>query len=176
MDRGFAGDGTTSYIETGFNPSTAPGANFQQDSACIAVRCDISQAGGNNIVEMGNGGPGSILQFRSGGNRTVARINNNASFLSDTSFVNSGFAIASRSGPTTSRLYRSLLGVSNDSNASTGVGTASFIVGGNIVSGVPTPSSTKRVNAYAIGGAITSQQNTDFQNIMNAYMNAVGVV
>lgn len=175
--KGFSPDGTTSYGDTGFNPNTAVGANFTMESGTIAVRVDTGQAGNNSVIEMGNGNPGSVLQFRNGGNRGTGRINNNTVILTDTSFVSSGFMVVTRSAVATSRLYRALLGVANDNtNPSTSLGQGNFMVGGNIVGGVPTPSSTKRVNCYMIGGGFTSQNNTDFQNIMNAYMTAVGVV
>lgn len=47
VDRGYTGDGTTSYLDTGFNPTTAVGAKFTQNSASFGIysRTNLNNAG-----------------------------------------------------------------------------------------------------------------------------------
>jgi len=50
-DRGYTGDGSTSYLDTGFNPTTAVGAKFVQDSAHMGLwsRTDLQNAAASSF-------------------------------------------------------------------------------------------------------------------------------
>lgn len=43
-NRGYMGDGSSSYLDTGLNPGTASGIKFTQDSACLGVRSNTDNA------------------------------------------------------------------------------------------------------------------------------------
>lgn len=49
-DRGYTGDGSTSYLDTNFNPTTAVGAKFVQDSAHNGIwsRTNLNNAGASS--------------------------------------------------------------------------------------------------------------------------------
>lgn len=51
--QGYTGDGSTFYIDSGFNPSTATTPNFVQNSATVGVYVLTSRATGNNMWEIG---------------------------------------------------------------------------------------------------------------------------
>lgn len=55
VDQGYTGDGSTSYLDTGFNPTTAPSPKFVQDSASMAMwaRTNLNNAGSSSS-DMGN--------------------------------------------------------------------------------------------------------------------------
>lgn len=55
VDRGYTGDGLTSYLDTGFNPTTAVGAKFTQNSASLGLwsRTNLNNAGAASN-DMGN--------------------------------------------------------------------------------------------------------------------------
>lgn len=50
VDQGYTGDGATSYLDTNFNPTTAVGAKFVQDSAHNAIwsRTNLNNAGASS--------------------------------------------------------------------------------------------------------------------------------
>lgn len=55
VDRGYTGDGSTSYLETGFNPTTAVGAKFTQNSGAMGLWSRTNLAnGGASSFDMGN--------------------------------------------------------------------------------------------------------------------------
>jgi hypothetical protein len=51
VDRGYTGDGSTSYLDTGFNPTTAVGAKFVQDSGALSVwsRTNLANGAGTSF-------------------------------------------------------------------------------------------------------------------------------
>lgn len=54
-EQGYTGDGSTSYLETGFNPTTATSPKFVQDSASQVIhsRTNLANAGASSF-DMGN--------------------------------------------------------------------------------------------------------------------------
>lgn len=55
-DRGYTPDGSASYLDSGFNPTTAVGAKFLQDNAHLGAwhRTDLANAGATSSNDIGN--------------------------------------------------------------------------------------------------------------------------
>jgi len=90
VDRGYAGNGTTSYLSTGFNPTTAPSPQFVQNSAHIGV-WNRSTTINNSMYDMGGNAatPGTMMDCGTTGGQLRGRINH----ASNVSFNNLGAII-----------------------------------------------------------------------------------
>ncbi len=67
-NQGYQGNGTSSYIDTNFNPNTAVGANnYKKDNACIGAW--VFTAGGNGLCGANNATTVSIRNASSGQHR-----------------------------------------------------------------------------------------------------------
>lgn len=73
-DQGYAGDGSTSYLSTGFNPATAVSPKFVQNSAHLAAWSRTQLQGENAVL----GNSNSLLTPRSGSDAFAARVNGNS--------------------------------------------------------------------------------------------------
>lgn len=49
-DRGFMGNGSSSYLDTQFNPATAGDARITQDSACLGIRSNTENVGTGSLA------------------------------------------------------------------------------------------------------------------------------
>lgn len=80
-NQGYTGDGSTSYLDTGFNPTTAVGAKFVQDSASIGLwsRTNLNN-GGSASNDMGNTNAHIVRQGAVSGQST-GRANTGAGVL-----------------------------------------------------------------------------------------------
>ena len=113
-DRGFTGNGSTSYLDSGFNPTIA-GGNFVRDSACIFGHCvtNVNVAG----TMIGNSG-GSLLLNPRNTNAFFTRVNNTANNMTAASTDSIGFWSATRSGASASETFKNGVSVDTDTGAS----------------------------------------------------------
>lgn len=50
VDRGYMGNGSSSYLDTQFNPATAGDPRFTQDSACLGIRSNTENVGTGSLA------------------------------------------------------------------------------------------------------------------------------
>lgn len=172
VDRGFQTNGTSSYIETNFNPSTAVGAKFTASEGSMGFWSRT--AGQAGVVDMGQ--TFTLLTARNSSDQCAHRIN--WSISGGTASANgSGHFVTSRTGPlnTDTKLYRNgglLLG-------SVSAGTTQALENATIQIGKRGNAATYSARQFAaahIGGGLTAQNVTDLYNALNTYMIAVGAV
>lgn len=92
---GMQGDGTTGYIDTGFNPATAVGPKFTQNSATIGFWSQT--AGQANTIEMGN--TNTLIQCRNTSDAFGHRVNAPSSGSVANVTSGAGLFVSSRTGP-----------------------------------------------------------------------------
>lgn len=166
-DRGWAGDGATSYLRTQYTPSTN-GANFALDDASLwlwGVQ-DVQDAS-SDIGNAGN--PRASVQFRSTTNTMGLRVNDNsADAVSNT--IGNGFAGGQRRGSADKRrwLNGSQLGATL-TTASTGLPSLEQWICGVNNAGF----STRQIGAAAWGASLSGIE-AGFYDAMLAYMQGVG--
>lgn len=167
-DRGHTGNGTSAYISTGFNPTTATTPKFVQNSGHMSFWSRTS--GQSSNVDMGNFN--SLIVCRNGSNQTSHRINAAASGV-PSNLDGSGFFATSRTGTANvdNFLYRNgvALGGSNTSEAPNNSEIRVLGRGGASLS-----YSARECAAASIGGGLTAGEVTDFYNALNTYLVAVG--
>jgi hypothetical protein len=175
-DRGYAGNGSSSYIKTGFIPSSA-GGNYTQNSASYGFwnRTSTTPAGGAS--PMGVIATQNAYLLPNGGASTLfARIN--AGFdasLGSTPGTYNGFWSHTRTAAAALAVYLNGVSTFTGTSSSTGLPTEEFYVC-CVNAGSATPSSfvTLQFAAVFIGGGLTAQNNTDLYNALQTYMTAVG--
>lgn len=172
VDRGFTGDGATSYLNSGWNPATHGGGVYTQNDAHVGVW--VGTVSGGNKIDVGVRDVTSIRVnvFGSTGNMC-----GNSTTISN--YASSGNAAQwvgwTRNDGTVMYPFRN--GARQASTAS----TTSALVGNNfgICSGISTANvmsqpSNHRVQATHWGANLTEAQITALYTALNTYMTAIG--
>lgn len=173
VDRGFAGDGLTSYVDTNYNPVTA-GVNYTLNSAMVGIRMNsdpTARAGSNT----GNGSANfTVLNISTRFGLNINDITADSA-PSIAAGVRYGFGV--RSSSTIKGAYRSTSGtvslVGNVARSSTSIFSRNFYVGaanfnpaGEFVS--------YEHSMFVAGAGLTLSELQSIVTIMDAYMTAVG--
>ena len=170
-DRGFSGNASSSYVDSGFNPSTAVGANFLQNSAFFGAWSRTAGTQGGSAAGYFDGTKGVTLQPRDASNNTVGRINQASSSAAlATTPDGSGLFGLARSASNALRLARNGVSLAALTTASSALanGTLRFgNFGTAVFSGI-------QFAAGLIGGNLTVAEELDAFNAINSYMTAVG--
>jgi hypothetical protein len=167
-DRGYAGNGSTSYLTTGWDPATN-GSQWTQNNAEIAFWSRTSTVFNGNVV--GSESSASVgLNGRFTGDLIGYRVN--AALFSGigTSTDGSGFFSAARTGASASQGYKSGSAVGSAASAASGALSSVDIAIGR-VNGTP---SAHEVAQLSLGAALSGTERTDFYNALQTYMTAVG--
>ena len=163
-DRGFNGDGATSYVDSGFNLLGA--TNFTQNSACAGGWRRTSTGSTNAWLSPING---SRTQLSVQASQTGHRITTNAAVDNITRSPTAGFYVANRSATSATQLYL------NGSSIGTGTTTSASILSGNLGIGFTgSVYSADQIACILAGTSLTADEHTSLYNLINAYMTAVG--
>lgn len=168
VDRGYQGDGATSYLNSQFTPSTAPSPNFVQDSGHISLYSRT--AGQSANVDMGNNN--TLIQGRNLSDIAGHRVNAGLSGV-PASLDGSGFFVSSRTGPLTTNnpLYRNGSVISIGSSASVAVDTNAIRICGRSGSA---SFSVRQIAFASIGGGLTAGEVSTLNNAVTSYLTAIG--
>lgn len=172
IDRGYNGDGATSYINSNYAPFTN-GVNYQTTSAHYSI-WDITAAG--SPIQMGTRDTSDNYYCELNG-PFAARINEGAANI-DVSGpgTTAGWWNVNASGAAAEEVYRNGGPVNTGANALTGIPNQSFIIcalhqwTGAIIS-----FTTDQFAAASMGGSLSGADATNFYDRMRTYMTAVGV-
>jgi hypothetical protein len=175
--RGFNGNGTTSYINTGFNPGAAIGAKFIRDSAFLGL---WSLTNSSNVVnDMGNwnGGWGASIQARwSDGVFTVAA--NSGVLANDPSDTSLGFFSWSRTNSNTLDKYFNDNLVRTQTSWSSILHNMPIYLGALNFNNSPTSFGARQYACVCSGGAVTQPVQAALYAALHTYLShpAVGAV
>jgi len=169
VDRGYQGDGSSSYLETGFNPTTAVGAKFQQDSGHIMLWSRRAAASGG--VAMGNGNT-LIVPRLTGTDQCAHRVNtpNSATFAN---LDGTGLYTSSRTGSTavTGGGYKNAAKQTGQATTSAAPDNASIRVLGRSTS---VSFWDGQAALSSIGGGLTDAEVAADYAVFLTYMQAIG--
>jgi len=169
--RGFTGNGSTSYLNTTYTPSTN-GVNYTLNSASGGV---YSRTNSNlSVVDMGSsltiGNDRLELAIRYG-NVFYGFVNSGQGTVASSD--SSGLFVASRTASNVFFLSRNGSVIANPNTASSSLASLPvYICGGNL--GGLTAPSTRQYAAAFMGGGLTPTESADLSTDLNAYMTAVG--
>lgn len=171
-DRGYAGDGAASYVDSNFKPSTATTPKFVQDSAYFGI---WSRSSGqlSSSVAGGTGGVGQSVTLlpRNPSNVTTGRANQSAAATSGaTTTDGTGLYGAARSASNAMRVARNGANVATGSDVSVAVPTTTIRFGN--MGGAAF--STLQFAGGLIGQNITVSEEASVYAAMLTYLTAVG--
>jgi hypothetical protein len=179
-NNGFAGNGTSSYIDTNFKPVN--GANYAQNSAHFMVYCYANDLGSTYYGGALDTTPSVIRNLNFGGrdssnrfstvaiNSTTADLTGNNSITDDT-----GFNLITRTNSTTVKAYKANTLISTFTNNSD---TASYQLARNIfllarnLNGSANSYGTRKLSIIGIGSDVDSIQS-DYYTAINNYFTAL---
>jgi hypothetical protein len=180
-DRGFTGDGSTSYINTNFTLST-DGVNYTQNSACMGAYInggtDALSTTANSIGVSASGGTlnARIEPWRSvtPGSGARARINDNTATTVGTVTTRFGLTAVNRSGASAVQIYRNGSSIGSSTAASGSlpnidVYTLGFNSGGSLGG-----ASDNRFAAAFVGASLSGTEHADLFTAIEAYLDAIG--
>lgn len=168
-DRGYAGDGTTSYLNTQFNPATAAG-QYARDSASLGVYNRTSRAAGNTLSAAGNGN--ALVYPRQGGDICNTRINDAGAGVSNAN--SNGLIVGSRVASTDRTTYRNGASIGNVVTASLAMTSQPIYLCGFNNAGTFAQGSTDQFASALIGAGLDATQNAALYAATQAYMTGVG--
>lgn len=175
---GWAGDGSTGYLDTTFNPSTAPSPKFSPNSASIGVY-DQTSPGSSNSGGMGITDGTNLTRFALGGaGASAAWIEIESSNPISLAVGNNRNAwVVTRTAQFVQSAYRNGSSTALGTNAgdSQSNPSLSFYIGAVNTSGSPALFGTDQLSAAFIGGGLTGAQSVLINNRINAFMTAFGV-
>jgi len=172
-DRGFMGDGSSSYLSTGFNPATAVSPKFTQNSGCMGVRSNTDNAANGSLAGFFDTtlSVGTSINPRATGDAITGRLNSAASTNFGVSSSSIGMFAMSRVDSANISAYRQGSLVSSAASASTAPPSGAFRLGA-------ITDASFRACQFSMGwisSGLTAQEHLDLFNWFEPYRTAVGV-
>lgn len=173
-DRGYAGDGTASYINTGFNPTTAVSPKYTRDDAHMGLWTNtaVTSSGG----DMGITAYAIVAPNVFGNARWYANLN--AVISASNSPAATGHYVWTRRASNACEYYRNGVSMTTSAGASGNPVNAKFFLNASNSSttdtATPANFSANREAAAHWGSKLTTAENLALYNAMNTYLTAVG--
>lgn len=177
-DRGYLGDGVSSYLSTGFNPTSASTPNYSLNDSHTSV---WSRTNSQNSAAVSIGArttsttAQSLMIVRTAGDGFIARINQDASTGSSVPNTGStGHLYSQRTGATAKETFRNGSSLGAATEASAAVPDASIFVMALNTGGSAGNYDARQMASASIGASLSSQQVSDFHTALSTYLTAVG--
>jgi hypothetical protein len=175
-DDGYNGNGSSSYVDTTYNPATQ-GTNYVQNSASAGIWVIAAPAQSATAVAMGlqvGTDYAADLTLRYVDDNTYARINTAVDSL-DEPTLGAGLYMIDRSGSNNSDLYKDGVSVDSGVAASVAVVSGNFFIGARNTGGSPGNYATDVISSGVFGGALSSTEHGNLYTHLQTYMTAVGL-
>ena len=173
-DRGYAGNGSTSYINTNFNPGTGT-PNYTGNAACFGI-WDNTTSSNSGTVPIGISYFGHLsegtIHYPDG--NSYWRVNTSGGGLT-VAYPGPGLHMANRSTSGANQLYRNGSSIVSDTVSATANTTTNFYVcARNNDSGTPTAGShsTDQIGIVIFGGTLSSTEHGNLYTRLNTYVTA----
>jgi hypothetical protein len=181
-DTGYAGNGTSSFLNTQFVPQSATTPNYTTNAASIGAYDRTSStvvSSSATIMGISNGAQ-TYIQPLTTASAMSADVNT-TTFPSGAPNTNrQGAWIVTRTNSTTVSIYKNgsatpLNTVTTDTAVAPFVNAIDFTILAQGITGSAQKFTTDQISAAFIGGALTGTQAAAINNRINAYMAALGV-
>lgn len=174
-DQGFTGDSLAlAYIETNYNPTTAPGAQVTQNNHCMGFWSLTSPAVGVTVGLNDCGIPTIAMQTRDASDRYQTRSASSSTDSPATANTDgAGLYTLNRTGSSGYRSERNGVLWANITRTSGSLSNASFNV---LKRALLSSSSDKQSAAWFCGAALTAEQVYAAYQGIRAYLSGVGAV
>lgn len=175
VDQGYKGDGASSYLKTGFVPSTA-GGHYTLNSAHLAgwnrddTQDDGAVAGARANANANEG----WVTIRNTANQSLARINQNSNIGTGASTNSSGLIVARRSDASNKAVFRNGAQIWAATAASGGVPNYEVYIGALNNGGVASSFNSRQMAAASIGGSLDDGDIASYYGAINTYLQGIG--
>lgn len=172
---GVAGNGSTAYESSTFNPSTATTPNFQRDSAHLwAYSLSTGTSDGSGTYEVGSTGPsGWALSTGRSDQGDAPRGGINASFVNYPVQANcKGMYVLSRTGASAIGMYKDGSSIGTDTSTTTGA-PGNFTMAALRYN---TFYSSKPLAGWGFGGGLTGADVSAMSSAIATYLTARGAI
>jgi len=173
-DQGFAGNGTTSYLDTGYTPSTN-GSTFTQNSACLFV-WSRTNSRSNSAAAIGAAtSDAPAVAYINPWNLSVDNVshglNGSTGFNAFAPTSAAGFFCLTRTASTGYDVYRNTTNLGTQTSTSAGRSDQVMrICGGNVSANF----TTRQILFAGCGGGLNANEVADLFNALDAYRTAIG--
>lgn len=168
-DRGYLGDGYASYLDTGYNLSTAGGL-YTQTSANAAAWSLTNAVGAGSLLGSFTGGTGTNINQRGTSDAYTARVNS-ASVMGTTNTDGSGYYSANRDGNDT-RSGKNGVSIVTGNQAPDALVNATM----RFLTASGTTFRADRLAFGALGGSLTEAEEAAEYAAIRTYLQAIGAV
>lgn len=169
--QGYQGNGTTEYLGTGFNPTTATAPKFVQDSATLFLWCLTDSS--SDKADMGNAN--ARITARTAAGNTGWRANFSTTESTGSISTSVGMTSWSRMSASYSEVYRNGVHGEDKTTASEVPDNREIRILG--ASGITSPPFSERKIAVAgLGSGLTDSQHTALHSALRNYLVAVGAI
>lgn len=167
-NQGYTGNGTSSYLDTGFDSSTAVGRQYALNDAHMSVGVRTAGTSVNPVV----GHSGTTLRMsinprNSSGNLT-ARVNDATDTIFAANASRVGYYTAARTNSTTKRLYKDRLNLTAQTVTSTAVQAGNFYI-----FRTSTLYTDDQVSWFSAGLNLTNPEVVDLHRAIEDYTTAI---
>lgn len=179
VDRGYTGDGVTSYLDTQYNPATAAGIKATRDSASLGIRSNTDNQGTGSLAGFFNTATnpqtGTTINPRTGGNTASFRMHSHIDgAVNSPANIDSaiGMFTVVRTGPT------SCLGYRNGAQVAASNFSSQPMVSGKYRLGSIHNSSYRacQFSMGFVGASLTPQEVQDLFEWFQPYRTALGII
>lgn len=174
-DQGYASNGTTGYLDTGFNPTTAAG-NYMQDSASYGACNTTNNAGYDSGALIGGGiSYNSRLFIAQNSAVLFLAVNANAN-ATPAATTQQGNWIATRTASNLTTLYRNGSSFATTTNVSGGINNSNiYILATNDGPAAFFLNSNDKLSYAFIGGGFTGTDATNLTSRIHTFMSSLTV-
>jgi hypothetical protein len=162
-DEGFQGDGTSSYINTNFNPATQ-GVNFANNNAGISLYVKIAQTLGVDIF----GETSSAIRLRNA-NNVLQRLNAGSNALAAINMSGTGVLTWNKNSISNWTFYNNLTQSFNGSFVSVVSPSNNLLI---LTLNGTTTFSNIQISIVAMGSSLDAE-NTNLNTHFNSYINSI---
>lgn len=169
-DRGYTGDGSSSYLDTGFNPTTAPSPKFTQNSGSLILwsRTNLPN-GADNSGDFGRENS-RIGRFLSTSGMAMGRINMASTLNSMAAGAYPGMISWSRTSSAAWASYAAGVLVNSGTDASAALTNGTL----RVCAWTAGSFGVNQLAAAAIGSSFTAAQHAAFKSSLQTYLTAIG--
>lgn len=173
-DRGYTGNGTTSYVNTGYVPSAATKATL--NSTCFGVYINATGGVSSAKVDLGsnNATAFSILRTYDSANTVAYRVNQGSASTATGITNELGHTAVSRTASNLVTAYKNGAALTTSSVVSNALPTVAMFLGANNNNGTAANFSNRRQAVYHAGAGLTGAQVSSLYSAISTHLTAIG--
>jgi hypothetical protein len=167
-DRGFTGDGTTAYLDTGFQPGVSAGAHARQDDNHLGLWCRNNVSGTGIDI----GSTNHSINANNAGNLSTRDMAVTTNTVGAGTSI--GHSLVSRGGSTGYSRYKNGASLGDATQASAAAIALNLFVGCRNAGGVAGGFSARQIAVAHAGAALSAGEAAALYAALGVYLTAVG--